>query len=108
MSIEEVAPAPTKSNGRRHRGWRIAGTIVGSLFAVIVATLVGYSIATTPSALPGRAPLYAFNPEVVGRVEQQAWAYYYYHQWPQLFDSMLRMTRSAFGLSLPRAMYASY
>ena len=52
--------------------------------------------------------LYAFNPDVVGRAEQRAWAQYYWHQWPQLFDSMLRMTRSAFGLSLSQAVYAAY
>jgi hypothetical protein len=31
----------------------------------------------------------------------------YWRQWPQLFDTMLRMTRSTFGLSLPQAVYAS-
>jgi hypothetical protein len=41
-------------------------------------------------------------------VSNSAWACYYYRQWPQLFDSMLRMTRSGFGLSLPQGVYASY
>jgi hypothetical protein len=41
-------------------------------------------------------------------VSNSAWAVYYYKRWPQLFDLMLRMTRSAFGLSLPQAVYASY
>src|SRR4051812_349374 len=108
MSVGGIVPAPSGGTGRRHRGWRIAGGIVGTIFAAIIAALVGYSIATTPSALPGRSPLYAFNPDVVGRAEQRAWAQYYWHQWPQLFDSMLRMTRSAFGLSLPQAVYAAY
>jgi hypothetical protein len=65
-------------------------------------------VATTPKSVPGRSPLTAFDPEEVGRVEQRAWAAYYLHQWPTLFDLMLRMTRSAFGLSLPQAVYASY
>ncbi len=82
----------------------IGGTILGAL----VVALVGYSIATAPASLPGRSPLYAFNPDAVGRTEQKAWAAYYYRQWPQLFDLMLRMTRGAFGLSLPQAVYASY
>jgi hypothetical protein len=41
-------------------------------------------------------------------VDHCVWAAYYWRDWPQLFDLMLRMTRSAFGLSLPQAVYASY
>jgi hypothetical protein len=41
-------------------------------------------------------------------VDQLVWAAYYLHEWPTLFDLMLRMTRGAFGLSLPQAVYASY
>jgi hypothetical protein len=41
-------------------------------------------------------------------VSNPAWAAYYYRQWPQLFDLLLRLTRSQFGLSLPQAVYASY
>jgi hypothetical protein len=58
--------------------------------------------------MPGRSPLTGFDPETVGRLEQQAWEAYYLRQWPRLFDLMLRMTRGAFGLSLPQAVYASY
>ena len=36
-----------------------------------------------------------------------AWAAYYWRRWPQLFDLMLQMARSAFGLSLPQAVYGS-
>lgn len=75
---------------------------------MLVLAVVGYSVATTPKMIPGRSPLTAFDPEAVGRVEQKAWAAYYLHQWPTLFDLMLRMTRGAFGLSLPQAVYASY
>jgi hypothetical protein len=108
MTVGGFAPAPAQAPRRRHRGWRIAGTLVGSIAGAIVVALVGYSIATTPATRPGRSPLDAFDPDMVGRTEQRAWAQYYWHQWPQLFDSMLRMTRSAFGLSLPQAVYASY
>jgi len=75
---------------------------------VLVLLIVGYSVATAPKAIPGRSPLTAFDPETVGRAEQKAWAAYYLHQWPTLFDLMLRMTRGAFGLSLPQAVNAAY
>jgi hypothetical protein len=70
--------------------------------------LVAYSVATTPKTVPGRPPLVAFDPELTGRLEQRAWAAYYYRQWPQLFDLLLRLARSQFRLSLPQAVYASY
>jgi hypothetical protein len=99
-----LAPArPAKG-----RGWRLAGKIVGGVFGALILTIVGYAIATTPPAIPGQSPLTAFDPETVGRLEQRAWQAYYLRQWPQLFDLMLRITRSAFGLSLPQAVYASY
>ena len=92
----------------RHRGWRLVGKIVGGVLAALILAIVGYAIVTTPPAIPGRSPLTAFDPETVGRLEQRAWAHYYLHEWPQLFDKMLRMTRSSFGLSLPQAIQASY
>jgi hypothetical protein len=84
------------------------GIGVGGVLGVLLLLIVGYSIATAPKMIPGRSPLTAFDPEAVGRAEQKAWAAYYLHQWPTLFDLMLRMTRGAFGLSLPQAVYASY
>ena len=98
--------APARPAG--HRRWRLAGIIVGGVLGALVLAIVGYSVATAPRTIPGRSPLTAFDPETVGRVEQRAWAAYYLHQWPTLFDLMLRMTRGAFGLSLPQAVYASY
>lgn len=92
---------------KRH-GLRLAGKIVATLFGALIVAIVGYAIATTPPAIPGRSPLTAFDPETVGRLEQRAWAQYYWRQWPQLFDTMLRMIRSTFGLSLPQAVHASY
>lgn len=78
------------------------------MLAALLLIVVAYAMVTTPPAPAGRTPLTAFDPETVGRLEQRAWAAYYDRQWPQLFDLMLRMTRSVFGLSLPRAVYASY
>jgi hypothetical protein len=108
MSFEGVAPAPRASTRSGHRGWRIVGIVAGSILGAFVVAVIGYSIATEPASRPGRSPLIAFDPDVVGHVEQEAWAAYYYRQWPRLFDLMLRMTRSVFGLSLPQAVYASY
>ena len=106
MATEGRALAPARPAKRR--GLRLAGKIVGSVLGALILIVVGYAIATTPPAVPGRTPLTAFDPETVGRLEQRAWAYYYWRQWPQLFDTMLRMIRSTFGLSLPQAVYASY
>lgn len=80
---------------------------LASLSGVLLALVVAYSIMTTPAARPGRTPLTSFDPVTLGRLEQQAWAAYYWRQWPQLFDTMLRMIRGAFGLSLPQAVYAA-
>jgi hypothetical protein len=74
----------------------------------MLLAFVAYGVITTPNAVPGRSPLTAFDAEAVGHLEQEAWAAYYYRQWGVLFDRMLRMIRSAFGLSLPQAIYASY
>ena len=97
---QAVAPAAPE----RRSGWRLAGKILGGVLTALILAIIGYAIATTPPAIPARSPLTAFDPETVGRLEQRAWAAY----WRQLFDLMPRMTRSAFGLSLPQAVYASY
>lgn len=93
---------------RGRRGWRIVAVALGGALGGAALLLAAYSTATAPPTIPGRPPLTAFDPATVGRLEQRAWAAYYYRDWPTLFDLMLRMTRSAFGLSLPQAMYASY
>jgi hypothetical protein len=106
MAVEERLLAPAGPAWRRiGQG---VGILAGGLLGVAILAVIGYAIATTPKAIPGRPPLTAFDPEQVGRQEQRAWQAYYLHQWPQLFNLMLRMTRSAFGLSLPQAVYASY
>ncbi len=81
-----------------------AAAVGGGLLALILA----YSIATTPTIRPGHTPLTGFDPVVVGRLEQQAWAAYYWRQWPRLFDHLLRLTRGQFGLPLHGAVYAAY
>ena len=100
--------AELPERGRRGRGWRVAGAVAAGSLGALLLAFVAYDAHTAPVARPGRAPLAAFDPEIIGRLEQRAWAAYYYRQWPTLFDLMLRMTRGAFGLSLPRAVYASY
>jgi hypothetical protein len=97
---------PTSGAGRR---WlKPVGLAVGGMIGVLVAAVIAYSSATAPPSLPGRTPLTAFDPQTVGRLEQRAWQAYYLRQWPQLFDVMLRMIRSTFGLSLHEAVYAAY
>lgn len=106
--IAKGQPLGERIARRQGRGWKLLWMIPGTMLTALVAAIVWYSIATAPTAIPGRTPLTAFDPVAVGRAEQQAWAAYYWRQWPSLFDLMLRMTRSAFGLSLPQAVYASY
>ena len=93
-----------RGSGRRSR----LLTLIGLPLVVVGLGLAVYSIATTPKTIPGRPPLRAFDAETVGRLEQRAWAAYYYRQWPQLFDLLLRLSRGQFGLSLLQAVYASY
>lgn len=104
--------APIEATGRgRHGPWRtarrvgLAAACVGGALAVLVTL---YGAATAPEPRPGRTPLTGFDPEVVGRLEQEAWAAYYLRQWPRLFDLLLRLTRGQFGLPLPGAVYAAY
>jgi len=106
MVTDGQALAPARPAGRRWLRW--LGIVLGSVVGVLILAIVGYSVATAPKAVPGRSPLTSFDPEYVGRVEQRAWAAYYLRQWPTLFDLMLRMTRSAFGMSLHQAVYAAY
>lgn len=84
------------------------GGLLGGLMGTLLAAVLAYSAVTAPPSLPGRPALTAFDPQTVGQLEQRAWQAYYLRQWPQLFDLMLRMIRSAFGLSLHQAAYAAY
>lgn len=75
---------------------------------VLAAAVGGYAMATAPRQTEARAPLYAFDPVEVGQLEQRAWAQYYWRQWLPMFDSLLRMVRSSFGLPFHQALYATF
>ena len=92
----------------RARSHPVLLRVLGLAVLALVALLVAYSIVTTPRTRPGRTALTGFEPETLGRLEQQAWAAYYYRDWPRLFDLLLRLSRDQFGLSLPQALHASY
>ncbi|MCC7370746.1 MAG: hypothetical protein IT306_20160 [Chloroflexi bacterium] len=91
----------------RERAKRL-GLAFGGGGGLLAAAILAYAIATTPPSVPGRSALAGFDPRTVGRLEQRAWVQYYLQQWPGLLDSMIRMLRSAFGLSLSQAVYAGY
>ncbi|MCC6179695.1 MAG: hypothetical protein IT305_30660 [Chloroflexi bacterium] len=107
-TIGEVVGQADRTRRDRMGRLRSVGTVASGIVGAGLALLVAYSAATTPKTLPGRPPLYAFDPETVGRLEQRAWVAYYLRQWLHLFDQMLRMIRGVFGLSLPQAVYAAY
>ena len=107
MDGSTLAAAPPTRN-RSDRILRVAGIVTAGSLGALLLAFVAYDAHTAPVARPGRAPLAAFDPETVGRLEQRAWAAYYYRQWPTLFDLLLRLARGQFGLSLPKAVYASY
>lgn len=79
----------------------VAGILLVLSFAV-------YSSATAPPTGAVSGSGRSFDPDVTGRLEQRAWAAYYYRRWPELFDLLVRLSRSQFNLSLPQALYASY
>lgn len=106
MSREVAAGGAVLTLRPRARRGRGLFLILGAL--LLALALGAYSLATAPRSTPGRSPLVGFDPETTGRLEQQAWAAYYRHDWPRLFDFLLRLSRSQFGLSLPQAIYASY
>lgn len=99
----DVGRRPVGSRAAARLGWLGLG-----LVAAVGAFLVAYSVVTAPRTSLGRSPLVGFDPEQVGRMEQQAWAAYYDRDWLRLFDLLLRLSRGQFGLSLPQAIYASY
>jgi hypothetical protein len=96
------------SRRRRRATWKLLLVIGAGLLLGLTLALGWYSLATAPQSVPGRSPQRAFDPVKTGRLEQQAWAHYYYRRWPELFDILLRLSRSQFNLSLPQAIYASY
>ena len=108
MGVDWQANGSPLPGGRRRQPWRVAAVVASGSLGALLLALVAYDAHTAPAARPDRAPLATFDPETVGRLEQRAWAAYYYRQWPTLFDLLLRLTRGQFDLSLPKAVYASY
>jgi hypothetical protein len=108
--MAKVIAAERTGPGTRGRGSfrRVLIGIPLAALALVVLLRGGYSVATAPTIAPGASALRGFDPEAIGRLEQRAWANYYYRDWPRLFDDLLRMSREQFGLSLPQALYASY
>jgi hypothetical protein len=70
VATEGRVLTPARPAGRRVL--RMLGKILGSVLVALILVIVGYAIATTPPAIPGRSPLTAFDPETVGRLEQRA------------------------------------
>jgi hypothetical protein len=81
---------------------------LGALLLALLLILVGYERATAPDRRFDSTGRLVVDPEEVGRLEQRAWAAYYLHRWPELFDLLLRLSRHQFGLSLPTAFQASF
>jgi hypothetical protein len=55
----------------------------------------------------GEVPLEAFAPERVGTLEQEAWAAYYYREWPRLGQLLLELIQGQFGLSHAQSLEAA-
>ena len=65
---------------RGSRYLRAGSLLVSALIGSLIIAFVAYAVVTKPRIAPDRSPLTAFDPEIAGRLEQQAWAAYYYHQ----------------------------
>jgi hypothetical protein len=50
----------------------------------------------------------SFDPNRVGRLECVTWVTYYRRDWPRFLRAAVSVTRHAFGLSWPAALYASW
>ena len=88
-------------SGRRYVVVLLAcGALLASALAVRAAT-------TAPSRQGDAPPLETFDPETVGRLEQEAWAAYYFRDWPRLFGLLLELIEGQFGLSPAQALEAA-
>lgn len=98
-----VSGAQAPAGLSRQRQVWLAATAV-----VLLLAALGVRWATArPTRGPG-SPINSFSPDYVAATEQEAWAAYYYHQWPRLFGLLLDLTRSQFGLSPWESLYPTY
>jgi hypothetical protein len=81
------------------------------LIAVVGLALISLAAvraATTPTRQGGDAPALAnIDPEQLGAAEQQAWAAYYQRDWVTLYQLLLSISQSQFGLSPAQALEAT-
>jgi hypothetical protein len=75
--------------------------------ALLASALVVRAATTAPPRQGDAPPLETFDPETVGRLEQEAWAAYYYRDWPRLFGLLLELIEGQFGLSPAQALEAA-
>jgi hypothetical protein len=73
-----------------------------------VSSVVVRAATTAPSRGDDVPALESFDPARVGRVEQEAWAAYYYREWARLLQLMLEMIQGQFGLSPAQSLEAAY
>ena len=81
--------------------------LVGLGALLLASTLAVRAATTAPQPPDGLPPIEVFDPEAVGRVEQQAWEAYYYREWPRLMQLLLEMIQGKFGLSPAQALEAA-
>ena len=81
--------------GRRQR-WSLRVAVLGGLLVLAWALLV------PPAPPPEGSRLQAFAPAVLATLEQEAWAAYYYRQWP-LPTSIPRRSSSSPARAMPAA-----
>ena len=83
--------------------------VVIGVALLLAASSVAVRAATTAPARQSDAPaLESFDPQRVGTIEQEAWAAYYYREWPRLLQLMLEMIQGQFGLSPAQSLEAAY
>src|SRR5579885_3701393 len=71
--------------------------------ALLLASALAVRAATTAPPRQGDGPpLESFEPETVGRLEQEAWAAYYYRDWPKLFTTLLDLIEASSASRRPR------
>jgi hypothetical protein len=74
---------------------------------LLASALVVRAATTAPPRQGDGPPLETFDPETVGRLEQEAWAAYYFRDWPHLFSLLLELIEGQFGLSPAQALEAA-